>query len=74
MINWCCCVLNGNLELAAAAEGDMPSMKHVRTISRVNVSRAQMPTEDIISIVISVLTALGSLLGVVIPLFGDKQK
>lgn len=50
-------------------------MKHVRTISRANISRAQqMPAGDIIAIVISILTALASVVDVIGPLFEDKQK
>jgi len=49
-------------------------MKHIATISRVNVNKAQLPAGDIFSTVITVLTAVGSLLGVLIPLFDDKQK
>lgn len=49
-------------------------MKHVKTVSRVNVSPAQVPAMDIITTVISVFTAIGSVLGILVPLFEDKQK
>jgi len=50
-------------------------MKHVRTISRVNVSQAQADnTMDIITAVISILTAIGSLVGLIVPGLEDKQK
>jgi hypothetical protein len=49
-------------------------MKHVKTVSRVNLSPAQQSATDIIGIVISVLTALGTVLGVLVPALGDKQK
>lgn len=49
-------------------------MKHVKTISRVNLSRAQASTTDIIAAIVSILTALGALLGVILPGIEDKQK
>jgi hypothetical protein len=49
-------------------------MKHVRTISRVNLSQAQASTTDIITAVVSILTAIGSLLGIIVPGVQDKQK
>jgi len=49
-------------------------MKHVKTISRVNLSRAQASTTDIIAAVVSILTAIGSFLGVILPGLEGKQK
>ena len=49
-------------------------MKHVKTVSRVNLSRAQDSATDIISTIVSILTAVGSLLQVLLPNLDDKQK
>lgn len=48
-------------------------MKHVKTVSRVNISMAQDSTTDIITTIVSVLTAVGSLLAILLPEGKVKQ-
>ncbi len=47
-------------------------MKHVKTVSRVNMSLAQDSVTDILSTIVAILTAIGSLLEIVLP--EDKAK
>ncbi|NIA12518.1 MAG: hypothetical protein GWP08_00460 [Nitrospiraceae bacterium] len=47
-------------------------MKHIRTMSKVKVSSAQMGTTEIITLIVSVLSALAAILTTVVPMFQEK--
>jgi len=47
-------------------------MKHISTISRVQMSPAQLTTPEIITLVISILSALAAILTTVVPLIQEK--
>ena len=47
-------------------------MKHIRTISKVQVSPAQMSTTEIITLVVSILSAVAAIMTTVVPLIEEK--
>ena len=47
-------------------------MKHIRTMSKVKVSSAQMGTSEIITLVVSILSALAAIFTTVIPMIQEK--
>ena len=47
-------------------------MKHIRTISKVQVSPAQMSTTEIITLIVSILTAVATIFTTVVPLMEEK--
>jgi hypothetical protein len=48
-------------------------MKHIQTMTKVQVSSAQMGAAEIVTLVVSILSALGAVLATVVPLIGEKQ-
>jgi len=48
-------------------------MKHIRTISKVQVSPAQMSPTEIVTLVVSILSAVAAILTTVVPLIEDKS-
>lgn len=48
-------------------------MRHIHSVSKVGVSAAQMSSTEIITLVVSILSALAGILSTVIPLIGDKS-
>lgn len=47
-------------------------MKHVRTLSKAQVSKAQMDTSEIIGLVATILSTLAAVLTTISPLIGGK--
>lgn len=48
-------------------------MKHIRTMSKVEVSHAQMGASEIVTLVVSILSALAAILTTVVPLVSEKS-
>jgi len=48
-------------------------MKHIRTVSKVQVSPAQMSPTQIVTLVVSILSALAGILTTVVPLIEGKD-
>ncbi len=48
-------------------------MKHIRTMSKVEVSRAQMGAGEIVTLVVSILSALAAIMTTIVPLISEKS-
>ena len=49
-------------------------MKHIQTISRPQVNRAQMSTSEILSLVAAILGGLAAILTTIAPLIGGNKE